>query len=157
MCFEAHPLILIGNGSYIRFRRLPLDWKVRIEIFGSRVWHLYKKNRKSVSHWLLYQLIPPLAPHESFLSVFAWYDISPAARPFGTKHSRFSTERFQFGYFIFAQHSFFLISASNTWRMWSSSWLKVFCFFILIIWLDAGHKSSRPAWEYFIEHFTYWI
>ena len=81
MCFEAHPLILIGNGSYIRFRRLPLGWKVRIEIFGSRVWHLYKKNRKSVSHWLLYQLIPPIAPHESFLSKHAWYDISPAARP----------------------------------------------------------------------------
>ena len=81
MCFEAHPLILIGNGSYIRFRRLALGWKVRIEIFGSRVWHLYKKNRKSVSHWLLYQLIPPLAPHESFLSKHAWYDISPAARP----------------------------------------------------------------------------
>ena len=85
MCFEAHPLILIGNGSYIRFRRLPLDWKVRIEILGSRVWHLYKKSQKSVSHWLLYQLTLLLVLHESFLSVFAWYDISPAARPFWDK------------------------------------------------------------------------
>ena len=52
---------------------------------------------------------------------------------FGTEYGQFATERFQSSDLVTAQHSFFLISASNTRQKCSTSWLKVLFFFMMII------------------------
>ena len=56
---------------------------------------------------------------------------------FGTELCELVSQGFQLADFIAAQHSFFKISASSTWPKCSTSWLKVFFFFIVNNCLDC--------------------
>ena len=60
---------------------------------------------------------------------------------FGTEYGQFATERFQSSDLVTAQHSFFLISASNTRQKCSTSWLNVRSFFICDIYLGSIKKD----------------